>query len=157
MHKHLKRLSRVWVDRPVYFITACVAQRRALLTHPDVLRIITDEFHSAPDLHGWHVGSFVLMPDHVHFFCVAEPVAQHKLSQFIGAFKEWTTKRLARELKFPVPLWQKEFLIMSCAAQRVIPRNGGTLQRIPYGLDWWFGLRPGPMPEKSNGSKSCRR
>ena len=23
MHKHLRRLQRVWIDRPIYFITTC--------------------------------------------------------------------------------------------------------------------------------------
>lgn len=37
------------------------------------------------------------MPDHVHFFCAAGHTAK-TLSVFVGAWKEWTSKRIAREI-----------------------------------------------------------
>jgi REP element-mobilizing transposase RayT len=38
------------------------------------------------------------MPDHVHFFCSAELDAK-TMPTFMQAWKQWTSKRLARELK----------------------------------------------------------
>ncbi len=48
------------------------------------------------------------MPDHLHFFCAAELDAQ-PLPKFMQFWKQWTSKRLSREQKFTVPVWQEEF------------------------------------------------
>jgi len=58
------------------------------------------------------------MPDHVHFFCRAELDAK-SLPIFIQRWKEWTSKRIAREfiaagvgdpgIKQGGSLWQEEF------------------------------------------------
>ena len=60
------------------------------------------------------------MPDHVHFFCRPELDAR-KLSEFIGAWKSWTSRRidalggprsatrLRRATATATALWQREF------------------------------------------------
>ena len=48
------------------------------------------------------------MPDHVHFFCSAELGAK-TLPTFMQVWKQWTSKRVARELKLSGKLWQEEF------------------------------------------------
>jgi REP element-mobilizing transposase RayT len=48
------------------------------------------------------------MPDHVHFFCRPRPQAK-TLSQFMAAWKQWTAKRLIREIVYDLPVWQAEF------------------------------------------------
>ena len=48
------------------------------------------------------------MPDHVHFFCSAE-LDGKTLPTFMQAWKQWSSKRLARELGFSGPIWQEEF------------------------------------------------
>lgn len=48
------------------------------------------------------------MPDHVHFFCSAELDAK-PLPVFMQAGKQWTSKRMARELNFAGIVWQEEF------------------------------------------------
>src|SRR5438445_319566 len=72
MHKHLRRLQRVWIDWPIYFITTCIFKRRAILASKEVAAILVDEWRNAHDRHGWAIGRYVIMPDHVHFFCSAE-------------------------------------------------------------------------------------
>ncbi|PYL12706.1 MAG: hypothetical protein DMF43_07570 [Verrucomicrobia bacterium] len=72
MHKHLRRLERVWIDWPIYFITTCTSKRRSILTSKEVAKILVDEWLNAHDRHGWAIGRYVIMPDHVHFFCSAE-------------------------------------------------------------------------------------
>ncbi|MGD1019727.1 MAG: transposase [Verrucomicrobiia bacterium] len=95
-HKHLRRLERVWLGSPVYFVTTCTRQRRPVLAVAGVADILTAEWRAAGERHGWMVGRYVIMPDHVHFFCAAEHNAK-TLSVFVGAWKEWTSKRIARE------------------------------------------------------------
>lgn len=109
-HKHLSRLASLWSDQPVFFITACTHERRPLLACTEAFAVIQDEFRSAPQRHGWGVGRFVVMPDHIHFFCAGGAgVDASPLSRFVGSFKEWTAKRICRSLGMQPPIWQREF------------------------------------------------
>jgi putative transposase len=108
MHKHLRRLERIWVDWPIYFITTCTSKRRSILASKEVAKILVDEWRNAHDRHGWAIGRYVILPDHVHFFCSAELDAR-TLPTFMQAWKQWTSKRMARELKFSGNIWQEEF------------------------------------------------
>jgi len=71
-------------------------------------KILTEEWRSTHDQHGWAIGRCVIMPDHVHFFCSAELDAK-SLPVFMQAWKQWTSKRMARELNFAGTIWQEEF------------------------------------------------
>lgn len=109
-HKHLRRLESVWINQPVFFITTCVIERRPLLACLEIFSIIQNEFRSAPQRHGWHVGRFVVMPDHIHFFCTCDvDETNSSLSRFVGAFKEWSSKQITRQLGIQPPIWQPEF------------------------------------------------
>lgn len=114
MRKHLRRLDRVWIDYPIYFVTACTQSRRHVLTRHEVAEILISEWKAARERHQWAVGRYVIMPDHVHFFCSPEPEARN-LSDFVGAWKSWTSRKFNR-LAGPrsataatTPLWQREF------------------------------------------------
>src|SRR5437763_3053180 len=72
LHKHLRRLERVWMDHPIYFITTCTLARRTYPRNKRNCAVLTDEWLSAHDHHGWAIGRYVIMPEHVHFFCRAE-------------------------------------------------------------------------------------
>jgi putative transposase len=89
--------------------------RRAVLGRDEVAEILIGEWGVAHKRHGWAVGRYVIMPDHVHFFCRPEPDAR-KLSEFIGAWKSWTSRRInalggPRSATAPTAtaLWQREF------------------------------------------------
>jgi REP element-mobilizing transposase RayT len=108
-HRHLKRLSGVWIKQPVYFVTTCVAERRALLANETIHAIFQDEWHGLAARHGWAIGRYVIMPDHVHFFATPSPATPCTLSIVVGKWKEWTAKRVLSELGARPPLWQAEF------------------------------------------------
>lgn len=108
MHKHLKRLSRIYVKDPIYFITVATWNRQHILADDKIVAILTREFEGALNQHKWAVGSYVIMPDHVHFFCTPGPQAV-TLSRFMGSWKEWTAKAMKRELGLPGKVWQREF------------------------------------------------
>lgn len=40
MHKHLRRLERIWIDAPIYFITTCTRDRRPVLARDGVAAIL---------------------------------------------------------------------------------------------------------------------
>jgi putative transposase len=108
MHKHLRRLERVWIDWPIYFITTCTFKRHPLLASREVAEILVDEWQHSHNRHGWAIGRYVIMPNHVHFFCSAE-LGVKTLPIFMQAWKQWTSKRMARELKLSGKIWQEEF------------------------------------------------
>jgi REP element-mobilizing transposase RayT len=58
--------------------------------------------------HGWVIGRYVIMPDHVHFFCTPKSDAK-LLSTFVGIWKEWTSKAIKRALGLSGCVWQEEF------------------------------------------------
>src|SRR5436190_7851098 len=117
MHKHLRRLQRVWIDWPIYFITTCTLERRRILAPKAVAAILIDEWRNAHTRHGWAIGRYVIMPDHVHFFCRAELGAK-TLPVFMQRWKEWTSKQMAREIKLSGQLWQEEFFDPCFAFER---------------------------------------
>jgi REP element-mobilizing transposase RayT len=73
-----------------------------------VAAILADEWQAAHNRHGWAVGRYVIMPDHVHFFCSAELDAK-ALPALMQAWKQWTSKRMAREVRLSAKVWQEEF------------------------------------------------
>ena len=54
------------------------------------------------------IGRYVIMPDHVHFFCAPEFDAK-PLPGFAGSWKEWTSKRIKGALGLANSVWQPEF------------------------------------------------
>jgi REP element-mobilizing transposase RayT len=110
MHRHLQRLTMVWASHPLVFVTACTAARRPVLCDPGAVDVLVNEWRDSKARHGWRIGRYVVMPDHVHFFCAAEPACPAKpLPQFVGLWKEWTAKGLIKRLGLGAPVWQKQF------------------------------------------------
>ena len=107
-HKHLRRLARIWVADPVYFITTCADNRKPLLACREVADVLLDVWRESSARYGWEIGAYVIMPDHVHFFCRATAKAR-SLSSFVGQWKEWTSKRIVHGLGYSSPVWQREF------------------------------------------------
>ena len=62
--------------------------------------------------HGWAVGRYVIMPDHVHFFCRPERDGK-SLSEFVGFWKTYTSRKInalsPRLTPAATTLWQREF------------------------------------------------
>jgi REP element-mobilizing transposase RayT len=108
MHQHLRRLDQVWVESPIYYITICTLRRRPLLASHRVADILIEEWTAARSRHGWAIGRYVIMPDHVHFFCASELDAK-RLSTFLQRWKEWTCKRVSRITQKFGNMWQEEF------------------------------------------------
>ena len=50
----------------ILFVTVCTEGRRPLLACPDMVNKILSAWRRADK---WAVGRYVIMPDHVHFFC----------------------------------------------------------------------------------------
>lgn len=104
--QRLARLPTVFMRRPVYFVTFCTAQRRALLDRPEIHHAFVAFCRHAVDL-GAHVGRYVIMPDHVHLF-VTVRCEDLSLSLWLKSLKNSLSKVL-REMQIAPPHWQKGF------------------------------------------------
>jgi REP-associated tyrosine transposase len=87
--------------------------RRPLLARDEVAKILIDEWRSAHERHGWAIGCYVIMPDHVHFFCRPELDAK-LLSEFVGSWKSYTSRKInslgrPRSTPAATTLLQREF------------------------------------------------
>src|SRR5437867_4290046 len=63
----LKRLDRLFVCHPLYFVTACTEDRKPILANTKVHEGFR-RFCEAGLERGVYVGNYVLMPDHLHLF-----------------------------------------------------------------------------------------
>ena len=108
VRKHLHRLSDVWAKSPLYFLTVCCADRRPVLNSITAAEIIENAWRLSPQVNGWTVGRYVIMPDHVHFFARAQPAGK-PLSGFMRDWKRWTANEIIKAHQFRPPLWQPEF------------------------------------------------
>ncbi len=108
-HSHLHRLKRIWDRRPVCFVTTCTAMRRPILDTVKIHEVLRDEWEGMHRRHGWLIGRYVIMPDHVHFFASPLCEASRPLEHAIAKWKEWTARQCLRVLAAKPPFWQAGF------------------------------------------------
>jgi REP element-mobilizing transposase RayT len=68
----LRRLERVFVPTPIYFVTANATNRLSILADPEIHSAFL-EFARLGEDRGAFVGAYVLMPDHIHLFVALDP------------------------------------------------------------------------------------
>ena len=124
---HLGRLDRIWLRDPIFFVTLCAIRRKKCLTRRAVHDILVQEMQISAARYGWCVGRYVVMPDHIYLFCAAIDESEAKpLVTFVGKFKEWSAKRLHRQLGLMPPIWQPEFF------DHVLRSNESYLEKSLY-------------------------
>ena len=104
--RRLCRLETVFVDSPIYFVTACTANRRKILAHSPIHEALVGFGESGPT-HGAWIGRYVLMPDHLHTF-VALDEEKITLATWMKSLKNSLSKSL-RAQRISAPHWQKTF------------------------------------------------
>ncbi|HEV2418731.1 MAG TPA: transposase [Terriglobia bacterium] len=102
----LQRLEWVYTPSPIYFITACIAGRRAVLATTKVHDAFRRFAGSAPS-HGVWMGRYVLMPDHFHLFAGFSDRGPD-LSSWVRSLKGFLSATLRRN-NVPSTHWQKGF------------------------------------------------
>jgi len=96
------------MSNPTYFVTTCVEQRKPVLACDEVRKILVEEWAMALDRYSWAIGRYVIMPDHIHFFCSSSEETT-RMSLFIGRWKEWTCKSIRKRTSMGDSRWQKAF------------------------------------------------
>jgi REP element-mobilizing transposase RayT len=152
VHKHLRRLERVWIDFPIYYITTCVRHRKSVLAEDEAARILVEEWRAAHTRHGWAVGRYVIMPNHVHFFCRAE-IGAKTLSDFVGNWKSWTSRAInaldrGQRLRLQ-RCGNASFLITSCVPMKAMLKSGITSEIILFVMVWYPQQTIGRMLARS--------
>ena len=100
----LRRLDRVFVESPIYFVTTCTLERRPILDCEPMHDAFRTFCVNSPQ-HGAWAGRYVLMPDHLHFFV---SVVEISLSNWVKSLKNALSKTL-RTAGQEGPHWQKGF------------------------------------------------
>jgi putative transposase len=106
MPERLKRLDTVYQHAPIYFVTACAANRRKLLANEAIHSAFKTFADRASNFGAW-IGAYVLMPDHLHFF-VAIDDAKLSLSVWMKSLKGTLSSEL-RAQGSASPYWQRGF------------------------------------------------
>ncbi|MFP3903000.1 MAG: REP-associated tyrosine transposase [Armatimonadota bacterium] len=104
---HVRRLSEVFLEPAIFLITICVRRRKNLFATGELAQMIVETLGEIAEDCQWQIGQYVVMPDHIHFFCRTDE-DHHTLSRFIGTFKSITTRR-AWNHGISGRIWQREF------------------------------------------------
>jgi len=136
VYKHLRRLERVWIGFSIYYVTTCTRNRKSVRTNDEAARILVEEWRAAHMRHSWAVGRYVIMPDHVHFFCRGETGAK-ALSDFVGNWKSWTSRAInalcrPRSAPAATTLCNASFSITFCVRMNAMRKNGTMFRTIPF-------------------------
>lgn len=86
----------------IIYVTACTTKRRKILASPQVHAAIVNSWREACT---WLVGRYVVMPDHIHFFCAPDGVDVPSLQRWMRFWKSIVTKRIGAESG---DVWQRE-------------------------------------------------
>jgi len=88
----------------IQFVTVCTDKRRRLLNRRETAQVLIDAWKNADR---WLVGRYVIMPDHVHFFCAPSEHPPTPLDKWVSFWRAQVT----RQWPYPVekPIWQRDF------------------------------------------------
>jgi putative transposase len=131
MCERLRRLEWVYERTPIYFVTACTNQRRAILADPHVHNELLAFGRTGPERGAW-LGSYVLMPDHIHAF-VALDDEQITLADWMKSLKTLFRNRCETNASKRL-IGRKAFSITCCAAANRMRESGGTFAKIRCAL-----------------------
>ena len=101
----LKRLKHVYIKDPFYFITLVTEERIPILLNEYIHEIFKREWEASAKLRYWHVGRFVIMPDHLHFICW-QSNGSVSLGKFLQYWKQFTTKEIKKLYPEYSKIWQ---------------------------------------------------
>ena len=77
----------------ILFVTICTEGKKPILASPEMVAIIVSAWAHADK---WVVGQYVIMPDHIHFFCSPATYPPYDFHKWIAYWKRLTTQAAAR-------------------------------------------------------------
>jgi REP-associated tyrosine transposase len=109
-----------------YFLTMCVAERRAAFVDPARVESVVRHFLQFATIHGFAVPAYCVMPDHLHALVVGR-TADADLRRFVCRFKQRTGFEWKR--RTGQTLWQEGYY------DRVLRDEEPSLDVIGYIAD----------------------
>ncbi len=100
------RLTRIFPNNPVFFVTFCTHRRRKLLATKSVNTAFVEFGIRAPAEQNIAVGRYVIMPDHLHFF--VRGADDFELGRWVGMLKQQLGK-VIEPAGTAQPIWQRGF------------------------------------------------
>ncbi len=88
----------------IIFVTISTHKRKPILLNESARQAIVDSFLAAEN---YIVGRYVVMPDHIHFFCAPNLHPPESLKKWVTYWKSQTTRRMKYVAERP--LWQRDF------------------------------------------------
>src|ERR1700761_5036986 len=76
---------------PIYFVTVCTKNRRALLASELVHQSLLQAWMTTT---AFLIGRYVLMPDHLHLFCAPNGDSRWTLADWVRSWKSRVTRHL---------------------------------------------------------------
>jgi len=80
--------------RTILFCTVCTKDRATWLANAEVAAEISSIWQR--DARSWITGRWLLMPDHVHFFCTPSRDGRHSVERWTEYWKDALAKKLQR-------------------------------------------------------------
>lgn len=138
---HLSNVFRKF-DPPLYFITFCTFDRRALLASAAFHDHFVEHMnHKSTE--GIVCGEYVVMPNHIHLFLRIDP-HRYQLGKTVGFMKQSLSASL-RRLGHAHPYWQPGFFdhILRSADSysekwNYVRNNPVRAGLVEYSSDWMF-------------------
>jgi putative transposase len=90
----------------IVFVTICTKDRKPLLA-TDVVHSLVREAWG--DSSRWILGRYVILPDHLHFFCTEAPENQTPLQNWIAYWKSSVSRKWHEITGDKVSLWERHF------------------------------------------------
>ena len=88
---------------PIVAVTCCTQDRKRILTGDQTHQIIADAWLKYDH---WLVGRYVIMPDHIHFFCSPGAEELSTLSVWMKVWKSAVSRQWPTP--FQQPIWQRD-------------------------------------------------
>jgi len=86
----------------IVFATACTAKRRKIIATPPSHAAIVTAWNNATK---WIVGRYVIMPNHIHFFCAPNEFEAPSLERWMRYWKSLVSRELGEHSH---TLWQRD-------------------------------------------------
>jgi REP element-mobilizing transposase RayT len=88
----------------IIYITVCANKHKKIFDNRDAHQLIVNSWRKA---NNWLVGRYVLMPDHIHFFCAPSTQRGYMLNEWIKYWKTLVSR--SWNSRSQQPIWQKSF------------------------------------------------
>ncbi|MFL6516016.1 MAG: REP-associated tyrosine transposase [Chthoniobacterales bacterium] len=93
------------VNQPIIvFITVCSQDKAPILAKTDVAKTIVTSWKRSES---WLVGRYVIMPNHIHFFCSPAKVPIEPIQKWVAYWKSLASREWPRPHEQPI--WQRDF------------------------------------------------